>query len=80
VLPRQLEGKGHAVRQQWRAFHPGALPVYIGDGTSDEAAFAALARGVTVCVGPKRKTRARFRLEDPAEVSTFLEKLEAEVR
>jgi trehalose 6-phosphate phosphatase len=80
VLPRQLEGKGQAVRQQWHAFHPGALPVYAGDGESDEPAFAALARGVTVCVGPRRKTRARFHLQDPAEVRSFLEKLEVEVR
>lgn len=80
VLPRQLEGKGRAVRQQWHAFRPDALPVYAGDGTSDEAAFAALARGVTVCVGPRRKTFARFHLQDPAEVCSFLEKLEVEVR
>ena len=39
----------------------------------------ALARGVTVCVGPRRKTHARFRLQDPAEVCSFLEKLETEV-
>jgi len=80
VLPRQLPGKGHAVRQHWRAFNPGALPVYVGDGTPDEAAFVALARGVTVCVGPRRQTHARFRLQDPAEVCNFLEKLETEVR
>jgi trehalose 6-phosphate phosphatase len=78
VAPRQLEGKGNAVRKQWRAFRPGALPVYVGDGAADEAAFAALAQGVTVHVGPGRKTRARFRLEDPAEVRGFLEKLEVE--
>jgi len=80
VAPRQLQGKGHAAREQWHAFHPGALPVFVGDGMADEPAFAALACGVTVCVGPRRKTRARFRLQDPAEVRSFLEKLEVEVR
>jgi trehalose-phosphatase len=79
VVPSQLEGKGHAARKQWHAYNPYALPVYAGDGASDEAAFVALARGVTVCVGPRRKTRARFRLHDPAEVRSFLEKLEAQV-
>jgi trehalose 6-phosphate phosphatase len=80
VVPRPIEGKGRAARRQWHVFHPGSLPIYIGDGKADEAAFVALARGVTVCVGQRRMTRARFRLRNPAEVRSFLEKLEIQVR
>jgi trehalose-phosphatase len=80
VAPAGLLGKGVAVRLHWRAWCGSALPIYVGDSSADEAAFAALARGITVCVGRARSTRAQFRLRGPREVCTFLERLEAEIR
>jgi trehalose-phosphatase len=80
IMPRELRGKGDAVRRQLREIAPGALPVYIGDDAADESAFAALAHGITVCVGPARQTRAAFRLRNPWEVCRALQKLDGETR
>ena len=79
VLPRDLPGKGRAVLARWRSVGPDALPIYIGDDTSDEPAFAALSFGITACACPARRTRARYRLRGPAEVSRALERLEREL-
>jgi len=50
------------------------LPVYIGDDKTDEDAFRSLkGKGVTIFVGRPKKTRARFYLKDPKEVTRFLE-------
>ena len=78
VLPREFTGKGVAARREWLTLSQ-AVPVYIGNDGTDEPAFAALASGVTVRVGPACASRARFRLNNPAEVRTFLERLAAEV-
>ncbi|MGE5326518.1 MAG: trehalose-phosphatase [Deltaproteobacteria bacterium] len=78
VLPREVKGKGEAVRAVLKEFGP-ALPVYAGDDFGDEAAFAALPRGITVRVGPPRRTHARYQLRDPEEMREFLERLEGEV-
>jgi trehalose 6-phosphate phosphatase len=78
VLPREFTGKGVAARREWLTLTQ-AVPVYIGNDGTDEPAFAALASGITVRVGPACASRARFRLNNPAEVRTFLEKLAAEV-
>jgi trehalose-phosphatase len=80
VLPREIRGKGHAARKQWRRQPPGALPIYIGNDGTDEAAFGALAPGLTARVGAARPTRARYFLRNPAEVARFLEQLEQESR
>ncbi len=80
VIPRGLRGKGFAARRHWRLTGRGSLPIYIGDDAADESAFAALSSGITACVGPARATRARFLLRNPAEVRTFLERLDREAR
>jgi trehalose 6-phosphate phosphatase len=80
LLPREVGGKGAAVRQQCRAFHRGALPVYAGNDATDESAFRVLTGGVTIRVGPPRQSHAKFHLRSPIEVRRFLEKLEDEVR
>ena len=79
LLPREVGGKGAAVRQQCRSFRRGALPVYAGNDDTDEPAFRMLAGGVTIRVGPPRQSHAEFHLRSPAEVRRFLEKLEEEV-
>jgi trehalose 6-phosphate phosphatase len=80
LLPREVGGKGAAVRQQCRAFHRGALPVYAGNDATDEPAFRVLTGGVTIRVGPPRQSHAKFHLRSPAELRRFLKKLEEEVR
>lgn len=80
IIPRGLPGKGAAVRMLLGEMSPAALPIYIGDDATDESAFAVLRRGVTVCVGRRRPTKARFSLAGPPEVRRFLQKLEGVLR
>jgi trehalose-phosphatase len=76
VLPRVAGGKGEAVRTAQRHVRAPGLPIYVGDDVTDEPAFAALGRGITVHVGGRRRTRARYWLADPDEVRGFIERLE----
>lgn len=80
VLPREIRGKGDAVRKEWRSHFPQGLPIYIGNDRTDEGAFAALKEGVTARVGPVRSTRAQYAVRSCAEVAQFLERLEQEMR
>jgi len=57
---------------------PDVRPIYIGDDTTDEDAFAALRRreGIGIIVTDKpRPTAARYALTDTGDVRAFLEKL-----
>ncbi|MEK7539388.1 MAG: trehalose-phosphatase [Patescibacteria group bacterium] len=48
-------------------------PIYIGDSLTDEDAFTALKKdGITIRVGEKKKSAARWYLRDQKEVSLFL--------
>jgi trehalose 6-phosphate phosphatase len=77
VLPREIPGKDAAIRQAVRRLRAPFLPIYVGDDTTDEPAFALLDRGITIKVGPgDRKTHARYWLAGPAEVRGFIERLE----
>ena len=79
VLPREIKGKGAAVRALLAEFPRPVLSIYVGDDTSDESAFQALPQGVTVRVGRPRRTNARFELRNPEEVCIFLQRVEAEI-
>jgi trehalose 6-phosphate phosphatase len=77
VLPKQIPGKGLAIREAVQRWRSPFLPIYIGDDTTDEPAFALLDRGITVKVGgADGQTRARYWLASPAEVRGFIERLE----
>lgn len=78
VLPPDVEGKGEAARRILANFPEATLPVYVGDDTSDEPAFSELSRGITIHVGRRRLTNARYSLRDPNDVVDFLKALEAE--
>jgi trehalose-phosphatase len=80
VVPAEIRGKGAAVSELLERLPAGTLAVYVGDDTTDEAAFAALANQVTVRVGNARSTAARFYLKNPGEVLDFLTRLERELR
>lgn len=79
VLPAEVAGKGQAARGVLAELGGTALPLYLGDDTTDEAAFEVLRGGITIRVGPARRTRARYRLRNPQEVWDFLARLEDEI-
>lgn len=79
VLPRAVGGKGQAVCLAVARFAAKPLVVYLGDDTTDEEAFAVLPRGLTIRVGNKPHTRARFYLRNPDEVREFLLSMEGEL-
>jgi len=73
VVSRDVAGKGATVRQLLR--RPAlrrAVPIYLGDDLSDEGAFLAARRGVTVKVGNARPTAAQYRLAGVGEVRELL--------
>jgi trehalose 6-phosphate phosphatase len=79
VVPKEVRGKGVAMRNALAKIRKPFLAIYAGDDVTDEPAFKVLSGGITVLVGEPRKTHARFRLRDPLEVYAFLRLLEAEL-
>lgn len=77
VAPIQIRGKGVALRRALKDARKPFLAIFAGDDITDEPAFEALDNGITVLVGPGRKTHARYRLRDEKEVREFLNRLEA---
>ena len=75
VIPREMEDKGAAVKQELSAIGREAVPVYIGDDRMDEPGFDACSSGVTVRVGRVCRSKARYRLSSVAQVRQFLENL-----
>jgi trehalose 6-phosphate phosphatase len=79
LLPRQIRGKGAAVSALLASLPRPTLPIFVGDDATDESAFRALPRGLTIRVGKHPRTAARFRLQSPDEVKMFLLKLKAAI-
>jgi trehalose 6-phosphate phosphatase len=79
VVPREVPGKGPAMRLALGRGGRPFLPIYVGDDATDEPAFAVLRRGITVRVGPARRTHAHYRLSGPDQVRAFLERLDGEL-
>jgi trehalose 6-phosphate phosphatase len=74
IVPRTKWHKGAAVC--WinaRLAGPGAVSVYIGDDRTDEDAFVRLPGEITIRVGDFESTAARYFVEGPEQVETFLE-------
>ena len=68
--------KGSAVRWLIEQLHlEDACQVYIGDDLTDEDAFAVLRDGITVHVGSRADTMAKYRLKDTEEIRLLLERL-----
>jgi trehalose 6-phosphate phosphatase len=77
ILPWSVKDKGAAVRSYLaRPEHRNDLPFYFGDDFSDEPAFRAMRKGISVLVGKARPTNAQFRLRGPAEVTMALARIE----
>lgn len=58
-----------------------ALPIYLGDDTTDEDAFQALkGKGISILVdGDSQQTHADYLLESQRDVSDFIKKLRSDV-
>jgi trehalose 6-phosphate phosphatase len=73
IRPRVGWDKGMAVRWIEKASaKPGALPVYVGDDSTDEDAFQALPEGITISVGKAKETSAQYYLDRQESVPEFL--------
>jgi trehalose 6-phosphate phosphatase len=79
LLPRAIVGKGPATQSLLAELPADTLPIFIGDDTSDESAFAVLPHGLAVHVGGHTQTKAHFCLRDPGEVREFLERFGAAI-
>lgn len=78
VVPRCILGKGIAVQRFLaKPTRCPVLPFYFGDDLSDEDAFEAIGKGISIRVGSARPTRARYSIRGPAAVAAVLAKLEA---
>jgi len=78
IVPRYILGKGIAVQRFLaKPARCPVLPFYFGDDFSDEPAFEALGKGISIHVGAARPTRARYSIRGPAAVAAMLTKLEA---
>jgi trehalose 6-phosphate phosphatase len=78
IVPRCISGKGIAVQQFLARQTPcPVLPFYFGDDISDEPAFEAVRKGISIRVGAARPTRAQYSIRSPAAVATVLAKLES---
>jgi trehalose 6-phosphate phosphatase len=68
--------KGKAVNYL-QQLYPYSLAVYFGDDTTDEDAFRALKKGLSILVGSQPyDSAANFKLNSPLEVLEFLILLE----
>lgn len=79
ILPREIAGKGATIRGLLATRAAGTLAIYVGDDAADELAFSAIPDQITVHVGKKTNTCARFLLQNPAEVLRFLTRVEREL-
>jgi trehalose-phosphatase len=76
ILPRDVGGKGFAMRwlQDSMTERPDSI-AYFGDDTTDEDAFFELRNGITILVGPSRRSWARYRIAGPHAVAALLQGL-----
>ncbi|KKW46656.1 trehalose-phosphatase [Candidatus Kaiserbacteria bacterium RIFCSPHIGHO2_02_FULL_59_21] len=76
VLPRAGWDKGRASKAMYVRLRtaPRSIPIFVGDDITDEDAFRALRRGITVHVknGKKVRTAANYSVRDVEEVRKFL--------
>lgn len=75
IRPDVAWHKGTAANWLSRQFNPeglNAFRIYLGDDRTDEDAFRACSKGLTIRVGPPAATAAEYHLPSSAEVMAFL--------
>ena len=73
IRPRVAWNKGTAVIWICQQLdQTAALPIVIGDDTTDEDAFDAFDDAVTIRIDPQRPTVAKYRMDNPDDVKDFL--------
>ncbi|MCR4280936.1 MAG: trehalose-phosphatase [Candidatus Kaiserbacteria bacterium] len=75
IRPRAGRTKGDAVRLARKSASAKAVPIYIGDDTTDEDAFLALKGGITIRVGKSASSAAEYYFKTRASVDKFLRNL-----
>lgn len=86
IRPAAGWDKGSAVRwliKRWGAMDTGvaSVPLYCGDDSTDEDAFRALAhKGITIVVGRRRSSAARYYLRSQDEMDELLKRIVARGR
>jgi trehalose-phosphatase len=73
IMPDEKVDKASAIRFILRRERIRPALVFLGDDVTDESVFRWM-RGVTVLVGKRRPTAARYWLRSPEEVREFLER------
>lgn len=75
IMPAAEWTKGNCALLIWRAARNGSapVPIYIGDGLTDEDAFAAVRKsGITIRVGKTRESMAQYYFKTRDKVDDFL--------
>lgn len=72
LTPEIAWDKGRAL-SLLAAEYEGWLTIYVGDDTTDEAAFRVLSDGIGIHVGASEETAADYRIESPEAVERFLD-------
>jgi trehalose 6-phosphate phosphatase len=80
VSPKEMPGKGSAVRLLLGDLPEQAVAIYIGDDETDESAFEILPNAITVKVGRARSTRANFYVRNQREVPRLLAMVEKQLQ
>ena len=82
VRPALRWDKGEALLWMMKDVGKNALlPIHLGDDTTDEDAFSKVNKqGISIFVGKKRPSRARYYLKDVTQVKKFLSMLDSLLR
>ena len=77
ILPGVRHDKGTAAREMYASLSRGKkrVPVFIGDDVTDEDAFRALKKGITIRVGKSSSSAALYYVRSRAGVDRFLNTL-----
>lgn len=67
--------KGECALLLWEKLGKNRLPVYIGDSLTDEDAFRALTDGITIRIGRKKSSAARYVLRRRSDIDELLSAL-----
>jgi trehalose-phosphatase len=74
IRPHGIWNKGDAVKWIWKKIGKGAIPIYVGDDTTDEDAFKAIkGKGLGICIG--KNIEADYYLKNQREIKRLLKLL-----